>query len=146
MRSSLVRICLVAGALTLLGAGQAATAQTVQYPINPPATPVTPPAFPVPDPTVVKVEVPVVAAATAAAPAAAPVVTAAPSVAPNAVVVVTPKSEVLGNTVVRDLPFTGSSATQPLVAAGVSMLVAGGAFVLVTRRRQSAVPARRAGS
>jgi len=122
----------VAGAMALASVGTVASAQTVQYPISAPVTIVADlPRYPVPSPEVTRPSTTVVVAA--AGPAVAP---AAVVAAPNAVVVVAPTAQVLGNTAVRDLPFTGSSSTQPLVAAGSALLLTGAAFVAVSRRRR----------
>ena len=123
---------LVAGVMSLASVGTVASAQTVQYPISAPVA-VDPPRYPVPAPEILAPPVTKPSTTVAAAPAVPP---AAVVAAPNAVVVVSPTAQVLGNTAVRDLPFTGSSATQPLVAAGSALLLTGLAFVAVSRRRR----------
>ncbi len=118
--------------MSLASVGTIASAQTVQYPISAPVAVVAdPPHYPVPAPEVTRPTTTVAEKSPVSAVSPAKVVAA-----PNAVVVVVPTAQVLGNTAVRDLPFTGSSATQPLVAAGSALLLTGAAFVAVSRRRR----------
>ena len=123
------RMCFAVGVLATGVFGSGAGAQT-QYPLIPPVVVLTAPTPPAPS----------------ALPAAAavPTTTAAPKgeqvAAAPAVVGKLPSAEVLSETIEKTATpaFTGSSATKPLVGAGVAFVLAGTFFVVVTRRRRTA--------